>query len=241
MICEFDLHVHSDASRDGRMPLDEIVRIAKARGLSGVAVTDHDVLLENPPQYEDFLVVPGCEFTTEHGHLLGLFLTEPISDRPFPELVEAIHAQGGLAVMAHPFEHRRTDERIAPVADLLDGVEVFNARAVRKIPEANDLARAWARAHDLPGTRGSDAHLPRELGGATAKYDLPALTLDALKKAICTPGAMTEGISRRGMATDVARSQFTRLRKTHAPLKRRAKWLLFAAKCVMKDLLRKER
>ena len=241
MIFEFDLHVHSAASRDGRMTLDEIVRTAKARGLSGVAVTDHDVLLTDPPQYEDFLIVPGCEFSTERGHMLGLFLTEPISDRPFPALIDAIREQGGLAVMAHPFEHRRDDGRIAPVEKMLDGLEVFNARAARKIPEANDLALAWARAHNLPGTRGSDAHLPREIGNATMKYDLPELSLAALKDAIRMPEAMMEGASRNGLAFDVARSQFTKLRKTKAPLKRYLKWLLFAAKCAAKDLLRRGR
>jgi predicted metal-dependent phosphoesterase TrpH len=241
VIYEFDLHVHSAASRDGRMTLDEIVKTAKARGLSGVAVTDHDVLLQNAPVYPDFLIVPGCEFSTERGHLLGLFLSEPIPERPFPELIDAIHAQGGLAVMAHPFEHRRDDGRIVPVERMLDGMEVFNARAARKIPEANDLARAWAETHNLPGICGSDAHLLREIGNATAKFDLPDLTLAALKDAIRTPGAMQPGTQKNGRAADVARSQWTKLRKTRAPLKRYVKWVLFAFKCALKDLLRKER
>ena len=78
MRLRLDLHTHSAASPDGRMSIDELVRAAKAAGLDGVAVTDHDAVLTDPPTYDDFLVIPGCEFSTEYGHLLGLFLREPI-------------------------------------------------------------------------------------------------------------------------------------------------------------------
>ena len=42
MEVRFDLHIHSEHSPDGCMPLDEIVSCARARGLQGVAVCDHD-------------------------------------------------------------------------------------------------------------------------------------------------------------------------------------------------------
>ena len=238
MIYEFDLHVHSAASRDGRMTLDEIVNTARARGLSGVAVTDHDVLLQNAPAYDGFLLVPGCEFSTERGHLLGLFLSEPIPEQPFPALIDAIHAQGGLAVMAHPFEHRRDDARIAPAERMLDGMEIFNARAARKIPEANDLARAWAAAHSLPGTIGSDAHLPREIGNGAVTIEAASASLDDVKAALMTSAVTVHG--RRGASLDVARSQYTKLKKRGADPPQYLKWALFAAKCAAEDLLRGE-
>ena len=37
-----DLHTHSDYS-DGRSTYEQIVAAARARGVDGVAVTDHDV------------------------------------------------------------------------------------------------------------------------------------------------------------------------------------------------------
>ena len=237
MIVSLDLHVHSEASRDGRMPLEEIIRLAKARGLQGVAVTDHDVLLQNPPRSEDFLVIPGCEFSTERGHLLGLFLTAPIEPMPFPELIEAIHAQGGIAILAHPFEHRRDDKRIEPIAQLLDGAEIRNSRAARKNPEANAMAEAWAKRHHLPGTCGSDAHLPQELGGAYRRYEVPALTLEAVKAAILDPAAARDTYYCAAKHVYAARSQWTRLRKTHADWKRILKWCVFAVKCCLEDLL----
>ena len=42
-----DLHVHTDASPDGRSPLAAIARAARRAGLDAVAVTDHELPPEN--------------------------------------------------------------------------------------------------------------------------------------------------------------------------------------------------
>ncbi|MBQ9459623.1 MAG: CehA/McbA family metallohydrolase [Oscillospiraceae bacterium] len=234
-----DLHVHSAASPDGRMSVDEIVRAAKARSLSGVAITDHDVTLTDVPSYDDFLVIPGCEFSTEYGHLLGLFLREPIGKLPFSETVEAIRAQGGVAVLAHPFERSRDAARLEPVADMLDGVEVWNGRAERKIRDANRLALAFAEAHGLRQFAGSDAHLPCEIGNGLLRLDASELTLSAVREALLSGKAE---VCREGHSTSLntARSQYTKLKKTHARGAAYAKWLLFAAKCAAEDLFRRQ-
>ena len=238
MIVSLDLHVHTAASRDGSMPLDEIIRRAKARGLQGIAVTDHDVFSENLPQTDDFLLIPGCEFSTKYGHLLGLFLTEPISpNKTFYQLAEAIHAQGGIAVLAHPFEHKTDAGRIDPIAYLLDGVEIRNGRATRKNPAANDQAEAWAEQYWLPGTCGSDAHVPQEIGRVYRQYEVPALTLEAVRDAILDPYAAREMVFRPGKRRWVAKSQLAKLRQSRAGLKNYLKWCAFAAKCCLEDLL----
>ena len=239
MTVTLDLHIHSDASHDGRMSIAEIVRLAKAAGLSGVAVCDHDVVLTQPPSEADVLVIPGAEFSTEHGHLLGLFLHEPIGKLPFAETVAAIRAQGGLAVLAHPFEHSRDAARLEPLVPMLDGVEVFNGRADRKIPDANARAHAFAEKHGLRQFAGSDAHLPREIGNGTVTLSVPELTLDAVRTALLTQPVLVAG--QRGASLDVARSQLTKLKKRGAPPHRYLKWGLFAAKCAAEDLCKGER
>jgi predicted metal-dependent phosphoesterase TrpH len=77
-----DLHVHTTAS-DGRLSPAEAVRAAAERGLSAIAITDHDVLwgldealLAAPPGLE---VVPGIEMTAAWQgpravHVLGYFI-----------------------------------------------------------------------------------------------------------------------------------------------------------------------
>ena len=78
MTLTLDLHIHSAASHDGRLTLPEIAALAAAAGLDGVAVCDHDVVLTEAPEDFGVLIIPGAEFSTEHGHLLGRFLTAPI-------------------------------------------------------------------------------------------------------------------------------------------------------------------
>lgn len=104
MEVRFDLHIHSEHSPDGRMSLDEIVSCARAAGLQGVAVCDHDRALTETWDAPDFLLIPGIELSTDQGHLLGLFVTEQIEARELGTAIDAVHACGGLAVMAHPFE-----------------------------------------------------------------------------------------------------------------------------------------
>jgi hypothetical protein len=220
------------------MRLDEIVRAARARGLNAVAVTDHDVTLTDAPSYDGFLIIPGCEFSTEHGHLLGLFLREPIPKLPFAETVDAIHAQGGLAVLAHPFERSRDAKRLEPLVGMLDGVEVRNGRAERKIRDANTLALDFAQAHGMRQFAGSDAHLPGEVGAVSLTLDVPALTLPAVREALLSAEVTING-SGRSASLNVARSQYTKLKKVRARPAAYAKWLLFAAKCAAEDLFRR--
>lgn len=234
MIIRLDLHTHSAASPDGRMSLDELIAAARAAGLNGVAVTDHDVTLTDVPSAEDFLVIPGCEFSTEFGHLLGLFLRHPIGRLSFARTIRAIHEQGGLAVLAHPFEHSRDASRIASLAPLLDGAEVWNGRAERKIRDANALARAFAEEHGLRCFAGSDAHLPEEVGNGVVTVDAPSLSSEAVKASLMNRPVEIAG--QRGRALCVAKSQYTKLRRSRAGLGKRMRWLLFAGKCAAEDL-----
>mgnify|MGYP002275126685 FL=1 len=72
MELRLDLHIHSERSFDGCMSLSEIVALARERGLNGVAICDHDRVLDEVPEFDDFLVIPATEVSTERGHLLGL-------------------------------------------------------------------------------------------------------------------------------------------------------------------------
>ena len=160
-----DLHLHSKASFDGRMGIEEIAALAKARGLDGVAICDHDVVYTGPTEVDGVLILPGVEFSTEYGHLLALFLSQEISYTTWEETTEAVHAQGGVTVLAHPFQKSRPASALLPLVPHLDGVEVWNSRANRKNPQANAQAAAFACQTGLVPTAGSDAHLPPGSGG----------------------------------------------------------------------------
>ena len=235
MELRLDLHIHSRRSPDGCMSMSEIVARAKEAGLNGVAVCDHDLVLTDPPETADFLVIPGVEVSTEYGHLLGLFVTGPVDTRDFRQAAERIHQQGGLAVLAHPFQRHSDLARLEPVLPLLDGVEVWNSRADRKNPRANAMAGELARSCGLRPFGGSDAHLPQEIGNGVTVVEVEALTMEAVKAALFAGQARTAG--RRSRAWYTARSQLNKRRRTGAGWTAYLKWGAFALKCLAQDAL----
>lgn len=159
----FDLHVHTRYSRDGRCTLLEAVRMAKSRGLSGIAITDHDSVggsLEAAGlNLKDFVVIPGIEVSSRDGHILGLNVREPIPPGlPAAETVALIKEQEGMAVAAHPFGLGRKIGAVLKAR--FDAIEVLNSRTYF----GNSLAREFAERNKLPMVAGSDAHFPDEIG-----------------------------------------------------------------------------
>ena len=106
-----DPHCHTTAS-DGMVSPVELVRAARRAGLDLIAVTDHDTManareVRSRGEEAGLAVVMGEELTTRwpaQTHVVGWFLEHPVpSGRPLADTVDAIHDQGGLAVLPHPF------------------------------------------------------------------------------------------------------------------------------------------
>jgi predicted metal-dependent phosphoesterase TrpH len=75
----FDLHLHSIYS-DGALTPEQLVAAAIAKGLEGIALTDHDTVdglaaTDRAAQNQKLLFIPGIELTTDFGaveaHILG--------------------------------------------------------------------------------------------------------------------------------------------------------------------------
>lgn len=180
---KFDLHAHSTYSPDGSLSPEKLVRIAQLKGLSGIAVTDHNTIkggLEaRKHETESFKVIVGEEIRTTRGDLIGLFLTEEINSRDFQKVVVEIREQGGLAIIPHPFDMFR-DSAMNPTdeeAKIVDGLEVFNSRCILK--RCNENALRLAQKINSGMTAGSDAHFEGEVGNAGVLTDS-----DDLKSAI---------------------------------------------------------
>ncbi len=165
-----DLHMHTSASHDCRSDPDDVVRRARQIGLDRIAITDHDEIDGALAAHEldPELVIVGEEVRTSEGlDLIGLWLERRIlPGGSFREVADAIHAQGGVVYVPHPFDsHRGTSEPFLDgLADCVDAVEAFNARVHDE--SRNARAAAWARRHGLPSGAGSDAHTLREIGRA---------------------------------------------------------------------------
>ncbi|MBI4759072.1 MAG: PHP domain-containing protein [Chloroflexi bacterium] len=164
-----DLHVHTNLSRDSDMTLAEIQAACRSKGLGCVAITDHNHL-ENAlraPEVLGITVIPGEEIMTAAGEIIGYFLSEPVPPGLSPqETVRRIKAQGGLVCLPHPFDRLRNSRLKTAELELIlgdvDMIEIANARTT--LARDNAAAQRFARAHGLPGSAGSDAHTPGEIG-----------------------------------------------------------------------------
>ena len=106
-----DPHCHTTAS-DGMATAAELVAAALAAGLDLIAVTDHDTMagveeVRARGEAAGLAVLSGQEITTRwpaQTHVVAWFLQKPVKrGMSLEETVAAIHDQGGLAVVPHPF------------------------------------------------------------------------------------------------------------------------------------------
>ena len=197
-----DLHCHTRASFDSLASPSAVVRAAAARGLTHLAITDHDridgALEARTAAPAGLTVIVGEEIRTADGDLIAVFLERPIPPGlPAAEAIAAVREQGGLVGIPHPFDRFRGSlgkgaraASLAALAPLVDWVETHNARMVGAA--GNDRAATFAIDHGLPGVAVSDAHTTPEVGVAYTILDgdpsTPAGLLAALASAETVPG-----------------------------------------------------
>lgn len=186
------VHVHSVHS-DGTGTVDEIVAAARRAGAQAVLLTDHDSTRGRfqAGWHGGVLLCVGVEVSPGHGnHVLAFGVERPVRHlgRTLRQVVDDIHAAGGLAFAAHPFSRGGwllgRAGRAAPLGDLrapIDGIEAWSLAtdtlehlrsprdllrlrrdpdAVLDGPPAGNLA-AWDRLgarRRLPALAGLDAH-----------------------------------------------------------------------------------
>lgn len=183
-----DFHIHTRFSRDSILSEEKFIRIALERGLTHVAVTNHNNV-EGAVAVRDraaemgvadqLTVILGEEVSTADGEVVGVYLQRTIPrGLSADETADAIHEQGGLVSVPHPFDpfrpsHIRREplERLAE-AGKIDMIEVFNSRVTfqRHNLEAAELAARYR----IPGIACSDSHSSFEI--AMSFNALPAFS-----------------------------------------------------------------
>lgn len=166
-----DFHCHTHGSPDSLTRCDALLRWMDRRGVDIVAITDHNTIAgarEFQACAPDRFVV-GEEIKTTQGELIGLFLREEVPPGlSLEETIDCVRAQGGLVGASHPLDRYRGEaigrKVLEAIRGQLDFVEVFNARTT--LSADNRLARELAVRWGLPGSAGSDAHAPFEVGRA---------------------------------------------------------------------------
>jgi predicted metal-dependent phosphoesterase TrpH len=167
-----DLHCHSSGSFDSLADPSAIMKAALARGLTHLAITDHDrvdvALRARDEAPEGLTVIVGEEIKTRDGDLVAVFIERQIlPGMSALETIEAVRSQGGLVGVPHPFDRlrgygRKSGARLDDIAAKVDWIEAYNARVVGG--SANETAALFAHDHGLPGICASDSHTVIEVG-----------------------------------------------------------------------------
>ena len=193
-----EVHAHT-LSSDGMVSAEQLVRDAAAIGLSVLCITDHDVIAPIEAAVElgrelGVDVVVGEEVTAKFPpgeHIVGLFLERQVRmHMTVEDTVAAIHDNGGLAVIAHPFMptwFASTTLRRARAllrTHRLDGIEVRHTAPVP--PWAwKQLDEFYAEHRDALGAAvgAGDSHFGRhDLGRVVTVF--PGSTAADLHRAI---------------------------------------------------------
>ena len=184
-----DLHCHTCYSHDSFAALDAVLEQAARRGLTHLAITDHDEVegaLRARQKNHGVHIIVGTEISLEGGtHMIGLFLERKVAARKWKEAVDEIRAQRGFVVLPHPFHPKSGLLRAGVDEELLrcvDAIEVCNGY---EPAERNEAAARLARERGLPAQAGSDAHYAVDVGRACVEFPEVSgdLTPEILRKA----------------------------------------------------------
>lgn len=189
-----DLHAHTRFFHGHRRLGDAydpfgvrvLAGVAHARGLDGVATTNHDYYRAFASEIGGVTVIPGIEVSTTKGHVLVVG-PDPPTETPRGQLspretVAMAHDRNCAAIIAHPYRNSTVREVDAP----FDAIEVNG-----KHPRTREWVERLADEHGLPLVGGSDAHYPVEVGRAHTAIDVetptPENVVDAIKNGRVEP------------------------------------------------------
>jgi len=192
---DVDLHMHTDHSYDCATPVEVLLAEARAKGLGAIAVTDHNEVSgahDAAAKASGIKIIVSEEIkTADQGEVIGLFINKRIPPgMTLMETLDAIHEQGGIAYVPHPFDrmHSVPDyEHLLKHLEHIDALEVYNARIA--VGEFNEEAVRFAAKYRLPAGAGSDSHVAQGLGSVRIRmrdFDGPEEFLESLRQADIT-------------------------------------------------------
>lgn len=139
-----------------------------------------------------FDVFFGFEFFYDNTEFVVLNLTpeklillgEQIISDNLAGALQTFRDSGGFIIHVHPFRYRNREHTTRLLPELTDAVEIFNGENIFLWPDANELARKYAKEIGKPPVSGSDLHGDSEL--ITGGMMFP--------KKICTPEELVHEI-----------------------------------------------
>ena len=188
----FDIHIHTRRySGCSFIQVEDILAQAASADLAGIALTEHGMRwpdeeiarLKIQGDAHGIVVINGQEIHARNdrgqseGEYLIFGLTRSVTETlSAAKLVEAVHAEGGILIAAHPYKLSRGGRsHYYGAGDLIyhleiDGIELCH-------PDHSELAMKKVRqameAMKIPGSGGSDAHKILNIGACVTLFENP--------------------------------------------------------------------
>ena len=189
---KFDLHMHTTRhSPDSRMDPFVMCRRARAIGLDGVVITEHDWLWTETEldvlrqMHPDLVILAGIEVSAYEGHFLVYGVANAFAlprGIRVAALCDEVHAQGGAVAAAHPFRWNQPFEEILRRENpALDALELMSSNMD---PECRRRAADVRERLSLAGLGSSDAHDEETLGFCHTDFPDGTRTMTDLVSAI---------------------------------------------------------
>ena len=183
---KIEMHCHTKYSPCSNIKVKQLIKQAKQEGLDGVCITDHNCFkgaleAEKINKDKQFKIIKGIEFSTNIGHLIGIFLKKEIiydkKNQTTEWLINEIHKQKGLVILPHPYSFfRLTKTEYEKIKNLeIDAIEIYNGRNYFNFE--NEQCKEFARKLNKPSVAGSDAHFIKEIGTHIIECDNPHIDI----------------------------------------------------------------
>ena len=198
---KIDLHIITSHTHNCDNDVERLIGRAKDAGLDAIAITDIDTMSAcsiATKTADTILVIPGMTINTDRGtHLIGLFLTDEIIARDIFEVIDEIHAQGGLVCVPYPYRphvgllfnryknNLYTGDDMTRIMSRIDLIEVCTYGASEDELAATD--QYVQSVPDIPLVAGSYPRIEDHVGRAYVELeDITTDSLETVRKALLT-------------------------------------------------------
>jgi predicted metal-dependent phosphoesterase TrpH len=179
-----DLHIHTTYSWDGSATVQAILeQAARYAKLDIIAITDHDTL--KGAELAVYLgirfgiaVIPGCEISTADGHLIALFIENPIPAKlPIEVTIEKVAEQNGICIVHHPLAlagpsvgAKKLTQllKVSQLRETIVGIETVNAGLLHW--GSNQAAAQLNKQLMLAEIGSSDSHIRSMVGSGLTLF-----------------------------------------------------------------------